>query len=115
MCGPISYPCNPWGKSYSVKGKIEIHDNPCPSEDEIELMFRIDEYSDNSNSELRDSHPSLYEKIRGMVISGMVGELAKAKRARHIGNVIRYVENLASLPRYTYLAVDDDLAGCVPF
>jgi hypothetical protein len=115
-CKYIDKPYLTVGKceSYIAKDKIDLTDNVKPSYLECELDLKISSYDENQSS-LRDLNVALYDIIKSHVIRGIVRELAKAKRARHTGNVINYAEELARSPRYLLLILDHEMESTIPY
>lgn len=98
--------------NYLAKDKIKLIENNEPSSRELDIVYRIEKY-DDENSDLSYINPDLHGIIKNCVTLGLNGELAKAKRARHIGNVINYVEAMCSQPSYQIM--DTALLEDVPY
>lgn len=98
--------------NYLARDKIELIENNRLSSREIEIFHRIKNFN-NENSDLSDTNPDLHIIIRNCVTLGLNSELAKAKRARHIGNVIKYVDAMCCEP--TYQIMDIALLEDVPY
>lgn len=102
-------------ESYWVKDEITLIDNPNLSQREQELTSHIDDYDGIANLAFRESYPVLYEKIKSYVTSDMISELAKARRARHVGNLVLLAEKLSGLSRYLVLPLDHAMESSLPY
>jgi len=99
--------------SYLANEQLELVDNNKSTESELRIMSKIENYEIDTGSGLLAINPDLYGIIKSYVLLGLNSELAKAKRARHIGNVIKHVEEMSCEPRYNTL--DTAMLDNVPY
>lgn len=102
-------------RSYIAKDEHPTLVNEELTNEELEIIFRLKDYSEGRSTSLKIANPTLHQKIEEMLLSIAEERLAKARRARHTPNMLACARYLESLPRYTPLMLSGELAESIPY
>jgi hypothetical protein len=101
--------------TYIAKDEHPTFVNDELSNEELEIIFSLKDYSEGRSTSLKLANPALHRKIEQMLVSIAEERLAKARRARHTPHVLDYARYLENLPRYRPLMFASELAENVPY
>ena len=107
--------CVPVVRTYIAKDEHSTIINDELSNEELKIIFNIEDYSEGRSTSLKLANPLLHRKIEQMLVSIAEERLAKARRARHTPHVLAYSKFLESLPRYKSLPFTGELAESIPY
>lgn len=98
------------GSSFTAREVCRLIPNDTPTPFELALLAQRRE---------QRAEGIVDASVRRMVIAGAIdvvdGEIERARRARHTGNVVALVEAMQKLPRYRVLNMDGIEPSSVPF
>jgi len=102
-------------KTYIAKDEHSTIVNDELSDEELTIIFNIEDCSEGRSTSLKLANPLLHRKIEQMLVSIAEERLVKARRARHTSHVLGYARYLESLPKYKPLIFTGELAECIPY
>jgi hypothetical protein len=102
-------------RSYIAKDEHPTLVNDELTNEELEIIFNLKDYSEGRSTSLKLANPVLHSKVEQLLLTVAEDRLAKARRARHTPGVLAYARHLAAVPRYMPLVVDGDLPAYVPY